>query len=376
MAIDISSLEQLPILDPNLVTRKIYEDTILNRINIEVVTGATPGPYRFRIFDPVAHLSKCCQPYNGNSNVTEKDLEVICFKDGQTYCETDLAQIIRNTDFRFTAGKETAGSLEMAITEGQMAAFLEAVDKLTFQGNTTSSDPNLNLYDGWLKQARDNGGTVITADTGNLYDAIINGFLALPEDALKMGQIAIFVPERYGLMFRLALTSLRLFVDNPKNDLNVPGLGNDVVIIPTRGLTGVDSMLVTPLRNLRYLTNQKADLNTFEWKYIVDKDGDYYIWRVKAIYGVALIFEDWSVVVDVDPSVLTNPIAIPVSIASPLNADGSAIKVDPSTAAAGASLNLNDPALLAAALEANGYSVPAAVKRDAEAQSGNTQTEE
>ncbi|MCD8030852.1 MAG: hypothetical protein LUF85_08560 [Bacteroides sp.] len=200
MAINIRSLEELPGLSPDLVTRKVYEDTILNRFGIEVMEGATPGPYRIRIFDPVAHLSKCCQPYNGDSNITEKDVEVICFKDGQTYCEEDLARVIRNTDFRFTAGKESAGSLEMAITEGQLATFLEAVDKMVFQGDKTSVEPNLNLYDGLLKQAEADG-CRITADSGSIYDAMVAGFLALPEDALKMGTVAIFVPERYGALY-------------------------------------------------------------------------------------------------------------------------------------------------------------------------------
>lgn len=319
MAIDISTLEQLPVLYPDLIIKKVYEDTLLYRFPIETTTNLTPGPYRVRIFDPVAHLSKCCQPYNGNSNITEKDVEVICLKDGQTYCEDDLARVIRNADFRFTAGQESAGSLQQVITEGQLYAFLEAIDKLLFQGDTTSADTNLNLYDGLLKQAIEDGGQEINVTTGNLYTAIVQGVLALPEAALKMGTIAVFVPERYGLMYQLAFATAKLLYRNDLGDMVVPGL-DMVTIIPTRGLTGLNQMLITPLRNVRYLTNRKEDLHTYEWKYIVDKDGDYYIWRVKTLYGIMLVFEDYSVVLNIDESVVSAPIAIDVNIVNnPLN---------------------------------------------------------
>jgi hypothetical protein len=319
MAIDIGALENIPVLYPELISRKIYEDTILNRIQIETIEGAHPGSYKLRILDINAHLSACCAPYVGDDGLIETDAEVICLKDGMTYCETDFANVLRNSSVRYTAGQEDAGEFELFLSEEHLKVFLEAIDKLVFQGDTASADTNLNLYDGLIKQSLASQAAIATTAT-NLYDAFVQAFLALPEDALRMGgDIAIFVPWRWGLLYRLALTRFRLLIDNDFNDLNVPGLG-DLVVIPTRGMDGSGQIFVTPLANIRYITNRREDLNTYEWRYVVDRTGDYYIWRVKAIFGVTLVIPEWSVVMTVPDTVAAGNITFDVNVINdPLN---------------------------------------------------------
>lgn len=314
MGLNISSLEQVPVLFPELVLTKVYEDTILNRIAISTIEGQDPGIFKIRILDVKANLSPCCTPYVGQDNVIERMAEVICFKDGQTYCETEFAQVLRDHSVVYTAGNESAGSFELTLSEAHLAAFLEAVDVLVFQGDKASSDTNLNLYDGLIKQAETEGGVVVTTTATNLYGAFVEAYLALNEDAIKMGgDIFAFVPVRWGELFKLALTQFRLLVANEKEDLNVPGL-ETLKVIPTRGMNGAGKILLTPQKNIRYITNRKPDLHSYEWKYIVDKDGDYYIWRVKTIFGITLVIPEWAVIMTVPAGVVNGQIVFNVNI--------------------------------------------------------------
>lgn len=311
MAINISSLTKYVKLHPELLTTSIRKDSIVQRLNdIRVYPNQTPGPYEYRIFDPVANPGECCRTPDGDSNVNERTINIACILDGQEYCETDLAQILRNADFRFTAGMESAGSIEEVITQGQINAFLEFIDKLIFQGDTTASTPlftGQTLADGLLKIARTDGQTMTGAD-GDIYDVLTAALRMLPVNARKQGRIGVFVGEEYGDYLQASYIRRNWFHFNPGtyapySDNQLFGFGN-VTIIPTPGLTGTNEMLITPINNIVYFTNRPDDIETLDWDYT--KYHQKYYWRIKTIFGIDLMIPEWSVVVTVDPDVLVN----------------------------------------------------------------------
>lgn len=317
MALDITALQEWVSLHPELLTKSVRKNTIVQRFSdIRTFTGFNPGKHKYRIFDPVANLNDCCTVPNGTSVVTEREVELICLLDGQEYCEEVLSELIYNADFRFTAGMESAGSVEEVITQAQIDAFLIAIDKLIFQGDTANADPNLNKVDGLLKIARTDG-VVQTATTGSFYQAVRNAIAALPAEARLGGKrIGVFVGEEWGDVLQANYINMNLYhynpgVYEPYAELPLFGLGN-VVIIPTPGLTGTNQMLVTPMENIVFWTNRLDDMETLSWRYT--EYHQLYYWRIKTIFGIDLKFPEWAVVVTLDPALLTNGVVVDANV--------------------------------------------------------------
>lgn len=311
MAINITPLQRYVKENPDLLLKSIRKQSIVQRFgDIRVYENETPGPFRWRIYDPVSNLGTCCRVPTSDLNITVKDSEAICLLDGNEYCETELAGIIRNADFRFTAGGESAGSVEELITRGQINAFIEGIDKLIFQGDKTSANTQLALYDGLLKKAAVNGVVIPDADIADmdLYSALSYALRQLPNEARRQGQIAIFVGEEIGDYLQAQYIARNWYHFNPGtyapySDNQLFGFGN-VTIIPTPGLTGTGKVLITPLNNITYWTNRLNDMETLDWDYT--KYHQKYYWRIKTIFGVDFAFDDYAVTLDIS-DILDNP---------------------------------------------------------------------
>lgn len=310
MAIDITGLQEYITLHPRLLQTKVWEDTILKKIPVQEYPNTTPGKHIARIFTPIANLSECCSIPTGNSNIVDKELSAICIEDGQEYCEVDLAAILRNEDFRFTAGQESTGSLAQQIIDGQLAAFTEAIDNLVFQGDVTSSDPNLNKLDGLIKQANDSTLTQkLTFADEDVYTMLQRIAISSNINARKMGKIAIFVGREVADALQLQLINRNLFQYNPgtysyESDIDLLGFAG-FTIVPTRGLDGTNTIIATPFSNIAWLYSRRDDVNTLDWDY--EKYHQKYYWRIKTILGIGYAIDEFVTIATFDEAVLTNP---------------------------------------------------------------------
>lgn len=317
MALDISALNKFIQYNPEILTQKVYQDTFFNKVPITVYPNVKAGTFRTRLFKPAANLANCCTIPTGTSVVDEFDITAACILDGSEYCETDLAQLITNIEsrFRFTAGRENATPIEQVITEGQIASFTEAIDMLMFQGDTASTNTNLNKYDGIVKQllnATDSiKQTIATGTTPNVIQVIQKAVMALPPQARSFGKVAVLVGKDVYDAYTLSLINKNLFHIAPfmsapqgmEQEVNVLGF-SDTVIIPTRGLTGTNQIIVTPLSNIIALVSDREDVNTLSWSY--NEYQQKYFWRIKTILGIQVAMTSWSVISTINNDVLTN----------------------------------------------------------------------
>lgn len=324
MALNISSLQEYIQVHPELLVTHMYEDLTLRRARVYDISGITPGKFSARIYEPVAHLGPCCRIPSGTSNIIERMSEAVCILDGQDYCETDLSQVLRDKAQIFTAGGENAGSIEQVLIDGQVSSFVEAVDVLTFQGDKTLTDDNLNRVDGLIKIAETDGAVQVAITDGTAFQAINEAIRALPRVARKMGGIAVFCPEELSESYYEVAMALNLFHYNPgmfKYGDERPVIGKDgISIIPTRGLNGTNKILVTPMRNVIWFSSKEDDHNTLSWKFT--EYHELYYWRIKTIFGVNLAIPEWAVIAEYDPSILDNGISVNVNITSPVGANG------------------------------------------------------
>lgn len=328
MAVDISGLEEYVQMHPELLHNFLREDLTLKRVRTFDITNVTPGKFNARIFMPKALLQACCKRPNNNSNVIERMSEAVCILDGQDYCETDIAQILRDGAQTFTAGGEKLPpSVEGVITEGQIAAFVEALDILTFQGNKLLSDPNLNKIDGLLTIA-ENEGIVVPPKGTNPYELVKNTIRMIPDIMRKMGPVAIFCSDSFMEAYFDVASSLNLFHYNEGQytigqERAVLGKSG-IIFIPTRAMAGSNKLLVTPLQNIVWFNSRENDHNTLDWGY--DKVDQFFYWRIKTILGVNFVFPEWALVTEYDEAILEGTASTNVTIVSPLSTTG-AVKV-------------------------------------------------
>lgn len=326
MALDLTGLKEYVKLYPELLGRLTYKQTILGRFAQHA--GQDPGKTIVRIFKPNTELSNCCTTPDGTSSVDELEIEAICLQDRQEFCETELAAILRDGTVRYTAGQESAGSAEAVITDQQLASLQIAIDKLIFQGDKGSADSQLNKLDGLIKQATNSTESIkLNISSGNVYSALQQIILSIPPSAFDMGAVEIYVPREVANALQVALISMNLYHFNPGTEnldetyrrIAFPGFAN-VYIVPARGLDGTNTIIATPPNNVHWLYSRSEDHMTMAWDY--NSYHEKYFWYVKFILGIGFGLLDQVVIATLDPSVITAPAGLPISIVSPIGAGG------------------------------------------------------
>lgn len=308
MAIDISGLTLLEQRSPEIIGKLLNKETVL-RLFVPH-EGYNPGPALLRLYEGGGDLENCCTIPDSGGEFSEVPANVVCIMSGGDFCEENLAKYLNDLKFRFTAGNESIDStLEQLLMEQELAKVSLHIDRLVWQGDTTSSNGNLNKIDGLIKQALNNPLSVkptITAD--NLYAAIIQIITALPPEAYDMGgEIGIFMSRSMAQQLKLTLIGMNLYhfnpgtVSNPDNDYSMP-LFDGIRIIPTRGLDNTNYIIATPRNNIHWLTNLANDHMTLDWGY--DKYHQVYYWRIKFLLGLTFGLFENVVIAQVDEDII------------------------------------------------------------------------
>lgn len=327
--LDLSGLQQYTQDMDILIGKLLNRDTVLREF--EPHTGYFPGPAVLRLYDAGGDLGECCEVPEGSGAFTQKLANVECILSGNEFCLEDLARYIHDAGMRFTAGRESAGSVEEVIMNQELAMVAKRIDTLVFQGDTTSSDPNLNKIDGLIKQATNSADTVkLTIDSGNIYTAIQQIITALPYDAYDLGDIDIYVGREVAGAFNAALIGLNFYNYNPGvrgiyDPISIPGQAG-IRIVPTRGLDGTNTIIATPRRNIHWLTNLQNDYMEMFWAYT--EYHQRYYWRIKFLLGVLFGVDEYVVIATLDPDVITAQPSLNVSVVSPLGANGGVLTTD------------------------------------------------
>lgn len=380
MAINVNNLTTVSQRQREIMGRLVRRNTILDLLTPH--TGFNRGEATWRFYEAGGDLQDCCTTEDGEGEFSEKNINIACIKKRNTFCGEDLQEKLNDFVFRVTAGGESIDrALTDVFTEQELAFLSRQIDNLVFKGDTTSSDPNLNKIDGFIKLASADG-TVVTPSGTNLLQVINELVAALPADAYDMGRIGVFIPVEYSQILQGSLVAQNLYHYNPGNrtiydEFEIPGIAG-ITIIPTRGLSGTGRILVAPIANMHWFTNLQNDKMTLKWGFNEYHDNWYYY--VKFLLGIAFAFDEYVVISSVLTDDIVNaPICINVcgipgedatgassQLAENVNALVSAmssfVQVQSATAKASGSefMSLDQ---IAAQLESKGFPVPAALKK-------------
>ena len=186
---------------------------------------------------------------------------------------------------------------EQYIIDAVVAEVNKKIEKLIWQGDTASADPNLKWINGFLKQAGADANVIpvtITGTPASVYADILAVYNAAPEEALERG-LSIFVSPAEFRAFVQALVTNNYYHDSGPQDSYPDEFifpGTDARVVRTPGLAGLasEAMLATFPRNLYYGCDVEGDSEDIDIWY--SKDNRTFRYEVLWNSGVAYAFPD------------------------------------------------------------------------------------
>lgn len=174
----------------------------------------------------------------------------------------------------------------------------KAIEKLIWNGDTTSADPNLKQIDGFLAQFADDSDvlTESIASGSTAYEGLVQVYAAMPEEVLDRGGV-IFVSPAVYRAFLMDIVRANLYhyagpLDAAPEEFIIPG--TEVRVIKTPGLAGSLKVVGTWTDNLVYGTDGENDAEDIEivWNPFTKK----FQFTARFAAGVAYRYPDMIVV--------------------------------------------------------------------------------
>jgi hypothetical protein len=187
---------------------------------------------------------------------------------------------------------------ERYILDMLVAQINKKIEKLIWQGDTSSNDADLKWIDGFLAQfAADNDVVTVSIASGSsAYEGIQAVYMALPDEAIERGAVIFAAPSIYR-SFIQDLISLNYSAYAGPNGTNPDEFlfpGTNVRVVRTPGLAGSLKLVGTFGDNLVYgcdMENDHEDIDLW-WS----QDDRVFKYQVKWNSGVAYHFPDQVVV--------------------------------------------------------------------------------
>lgn len=218
---------------------------------------------------PLQDGSACGFSANGNTEFSQKELEVKPMKVNQEWCEKDLRKKWQNYLVN-TSAKEGSLPFEQYIVDATAEKINEQIEKLIWQGDTASagSTEYLKLMDGFLKKFdNDNEVVDVAIPSGtSAYEAIKKVVMALPQALVDKGA-AVFVGSDLYRQFIMELMEKNLYHYNEKEsaskELLFPGLSTKVIGV--NGLTGTGALVGAIPTHLVYGSDMANEQEVFDF---------------------------------------------------------------------------------------------------------------
>lgn len=265
------------------------------RQRVSIQTGIKKSAYiNFMEVDPTLQDGAACAfDADGTVTLTQRVIETGAIKVNMDICPKTLRGKYAEYLIRMNATEETL-PFEAFIMEGITHSINNKIEKLAWQGDTTSADTDLKWADGWLKIAlaeTDVVDVAIAAGT-DAYDAILAVYNAMTEEALDRNP-EIYVSPAVYRAFMQDLVAKNYFhyagaVDAAPAEFILPG--TDVKVVKTLGLKGTNYVVGTFPKNLYYGTDMEGDEEDIKVWFSDDDD----VYKLKVLWnsGMQIAFPE------------------------------------------------------------------------------------
>lgn len=259
-----------------------------------------------------------------DADISKREICVACIQISGELCDLDLTEYFTGKYIRRTAGEENIEEkLYREFIEAWLANIRLKTDILTFQGDTDSTDPNLNKFDGFLKIIENEtpAANKYAVTTGNASSAMMLLAKRITRDMRARGELVAFVDPQ--IQYSLAMSAWALCPCQPGQTYeSYTVLPNGLRLIPAEGLRDTGAVIITPIQNFVIGTDFANDRETFKFWFSDDNQ----VWRyiIKFYLGVQIAFPDEVIYATLSQGVLDNVSTgtYDVNILSPLGANG------------------------------------------------------
>lgn len=207
-------------------------------------------------------------PQEGGIELTQRQIETGIIKVDMSVCPDKLIGKYAEYLVKIGAGEQDL-PFEQWIVDGIVEGINAKMEKAVWQGDTTSTDPDLKHFDGLLKLASEEEDTIQVsfASTASAWDKIKAIIMAFPEEVLEKGRVAVFVPAEVFRSFMLEMVEKNFYHydgahNEAPNEFVFPG--TNVTVVKANGLNRTGILYGTYERNLYYGCDLEGDKEEVE----------------------------------------------------------------------------------------------------------------
>lgn len=246
-------------------------------------------------------LGACGFTNSGTTNLAKVALTVTDVKVNESICLNTLEDYYTQVMMRPGSYNENIPFEEIFANE-KADLISKEIDKIVWQGNTTSGSGNLSLVNGFLAYV---DAAAITASTVNVTASaftianaitVVDTLVAnIPTDVVGVEDLTLFVSHSEFQVYLTALRNANYFHFSPDFDINsgIVHPASNVKVRPIVGLQGSTRHILTPASNLYIGTDLLSDAEQFSIYYSKDNDEVRFIAKFKL--GVAVLFPEYLV---------------------------------------------------------------------------------
>lgn len=259
MNIIVSSLPEYVEQNRDTILRYIVLGGTTIRHMVPQTGIKTKAAINYLDVDPKFQDGRSCKftPQSGGIELTQREIETGIIKVELEVCPDTLLGKYAEYLVRIDANEQDF-PFERYILDSIVNKINYKLEKAIWQGDKSSSDGDLNKFDGLLKLAASESETVTVefAENATAWEKIKAMILALPDEALDQeGKTAVFVGTDVFRNFMLEVVEKNFFhYSGAQNDAPKEFVfpGTDTVVVSTPGLSRTGIMYATYERNLYY----------------------------------------------------------------------------------------------------------------------------
>ena len=201
---------------------------------------------------------------------------------------------------------QTELPFEQIFVEDKIANMSSIIDTMLWQGSTASSNPNLNLMNGWIRQADttfsgsvvDGNVTNYTAITSaNIIDIVDEAIQVIPTNIIAEDDLILYCGYDFARQYFTSLRNSNLYnypsVADGSMDFEIVIPASNVRLVAVKGLTGTNKFFITSKKNIWLGTDLLNDYEQFQMWYSLDNQTLRY--SAKCKFGVSFAFPDYVV---------------------------------------------------------------------------------
>ena len=232
----------------------------------------------------------------GESKLSQRMLTPGAIKVNMSFCDKKLLKTWMNYEVRVAAGQKTL-PFEEDFTNGVVEDVNAKLEKAIWQGDTASSDANLNKFDGVIKiaDAATLAKVVTYAAGDSASDVVKDVYAAIPSAAFNRGEVKMYMgADMYRGYIQELIANGNLVITTGVQDVAMPDSilvpGTNVRVEGVAGLDGTGRVFASYADNFVYGVDLEGDEEKLEMWY--SQDNREHRLAIEFIAGVQIAYPD------------------------------------------------------------------------------------